>query len=143
MPFDVPYGAPINLDTAHKAIMAAVNEAKKHNWKLSITVVDPAGNLVAHATMDGTQYGSIEISQGKARAAALFRRPTQVFQNAINTGGSPSTLALMALTRGIPSEGGFPIVIEGKIVGAIAASGGLSAQDALAAKAGATAIGGQ
>lgn len=142
MPFDVPYGTPINLDTAHKAIMAVAAEAKKHNWKFAITVVDPSGALVAHATMDGTQYGSIEISQAKARTAAQFRRPTQLFQNAIN-GGAPSTLSLLALSRGAASEGGFPIVIDGKLIGAIGASGGLSAQDAVAAKAGLAAIGAQ
>jgi len=56
MPFDIPYGTPITLDDAHKAIIGAVNEAKKHNWKMSISVVDPAGMLIAHATIDGTQY---------------------------------------------------------------------------------------
>jgi len=72
MPFDIPYGTPINLDTAHKAIIAAVTEAKKHNWKMAISVVDPAGNLIAEATMDGTQYASISIAQAKARTAARF-----------------------------------------------------------------------
>jgi glc operon protein GlcG len=76
MPFDIPYGAPIDLDAAQKVIMAAVAEAKKHNWKEAIAVVGPSGQLVAHATMDNTQYGSIEIAQAKARTAALFRRPT-------------------------------------------------------------------
>ena len=71
MPFDIPYGTPITLETAQKAIMAAAAEAKKHNWKMSITVVDPAGNLVAHATMDGTQYASIAdlAGQGPHRRA--------------------------------------------------------------------------
>ena len=73
MPFDIPYGAPIDLNTAQKAVMAAVAEAKKHNWKEAIAVVGPAGQLVAHATMDNTQYGSIEIAQAKARIAALLR----------------------------------------------------------------------
>ena len=141
MPFDIPYGAPIGMDAAHKAITAAVAEAKKHTWKMSITVVDSAGNMVAHATMDGTQYASIEISQAKARTAALYRRPTSVFQAAVNTGGSPSTLSLLALTHGAASEGGFPIVIDGKLVGAIGASGGIFTQDAVTAKAGLEALG--
>ena len=63
MPFDIPYGTPIGMDQAHKAIMAAVTEAKKHNWKMAISVVDPSGNLLAHATMDGTQTASIAIAQ--------------------------------------------------------------------------------
>jgi glc operon protein GlcG len=136
MPFDIPYGTPIGMDQAHKAIMAAVTEARKHNWKMSITVVDPAGNLVAHATMDGTQYGSIVISQAKARTAALFRRPSGAFQAAINTNGSPSTLSILALSGGVASEGGFPIVVDGKLIGGIGASGGIFTQDAVTAKAG-------
>jgi len=136
MPFDIPYGTPIGMDQAHKAIMAAVTEAKKHNWKMSISVVDPAGNLVAHATMDGTQYGSIAISQAKARTAALFRRPSGAFQAAINTNGSPATLSILALSGGVASEGGFPIVLDGKLVGGIGASGGIFTQDAVTAKAG-------
>src|SRR5260221_14678627 len=125
MPFDIPYGTPINLDQAHNAIMAAAAEAKKHNWKMSISVVDTTGNLVAHATMDGTQYGSIEISQAKARTSALFRRPSGAFQTAINTNGSSATLSLLALSRSAASEGGFPIVVDGKLIGAIGTSGGI------------------
>jgi uncharacterized protein GlcG (DUF336 family) len=143
MPFDIPYGAPIGLDDAHKAIIAAVNEAKKHNWKMSITVVDPAGFVIAHATMDGTQYASIEISKAKARTAALFRRPSKVFQDGINgaTGpGTPGTLTLLALNGGAASEGGFPIVRDGKLVGAIGASGGIATQDGVTAKAGLDAV---
>jgi glc operon protein GlcG len=126
MPFDIPYLTPIGMDQAHKAIMAAVTEPRKHNWKMS------AGN---HATMDGTQYGSIPISQAKARTAALFRRPSGGFQAAINTNGSPATLSILALNGGVASEGGLPIVIDGKLVGAIGASGGIFTQDAVTAKA--------
>ncbi|HEY4044518.1 MAG TPA: heme-binding protein [Rhodopila sp.] len=141
MPFDIPYGTPIDLDQAHKAILGAVAEAKKHSWKMSISVVDPAGNLIAHATMDGTQYASIPISQAKARTAALFRRPSGVLQAAINTNGSPSLLSLLAMNGAVASEGGFPIVIDGKLVGAIGASGGIFTQDGVVAKAGLEALG--
>ena len=139
MPFDIPYGAPIDLDTAQKAIMAAAAEAKKHNWKMAIAVVGPAGQLVAHATMDGTQYASIEIAQAKARTAALFRRPSKLLADAIN-GGTPATLSLLALTHGVASEGGFPIVVDGKLIGAIGASGGIAPQDGVVAKAGLDAV---
>jgi glc operon protein GlcG len=145
MPFDIPYGMAINLEDAHKAIIAAVNEAKKHNWKMSVSVVDPSGNLVAHATMDGTQYASIVISQSKARTAALFRRPSKAFADAVNgTGGagSPATLSLLELNHGAASEGGFPIVRDGKLIGAIGASGGIATQDGATAKAGLVAVGG-
>ncbi len=143
MPFDIPYGTPIGLDEAQKAILGAVTEAKKHNWKMSISVVDPNGYLVAHATMDGTQYGSILVSQAKARTAALFRRPSGALQAAVNTGGSPSLLSLLPLNGAVASEGGFPIVIDGKLVGAIGASGGIFTQDAVVAKAGLEAVGGK
>jgi len=144
MPFDIPYGTPINLDEAHKAIMGAVNEAKKHNWKMAISIVDPAGNLLTHATMDGTQYGSIVIAQSKARTAALYRRPSKVFADGINGAngpGTPGTLSLLALTQGAASEGGFPIVKDGKLIGAIGASGGLAPQDGVTSKAGLVALG--
>ena len=139
MPFDIPYGAPIDLDTAQKAVMAAVAEAKKHNWKEAIAVVGPAGQLVAHATMDNTQYGSIEIAQAKARTAALLRRQTKLLADAIN-GGTPSTLSLLSLVHGVATEGGFPIVMEGKLIGAIGASGGTAPQDGVVAKAGLDAL---
>lgn len=145
MPFDIPYGTPIGLDDAHKAIIAAVNEAKKHNWKMSVSVVDPAGNLVAHATMDGTQYASIAISQAKARSAALFRRPSKAFADVINGANgtpAPAALSILALTQVVASEGGFPIVRDGKLVGAIGASGGIATQDGVTAKAGLVAVGG-
>jgi len=140
MPFDIPYGTPIGLDLAHKGIIAAAAEAKKHNWKMSITVVDPSGNLVAHATMDGTQYGSIAISQGKARTAALYRRQTKALEDAVNSGVRPSLLSLLALTQGAASEGGFPIVVDGKLIGAIGCSGGISSQDAATCSAGLAAL---
>jgi uncharacterized protein GlcG (DUF336 family) len=143
MPFDIPYGSPIGMDEAQKAIVGAVAEAKKHNWKMSISVVDPNGYLIAHSTMDGTQYGSILISQAKARTAALFRRPSGAFQTAVNTGGSPALLSLLPLNGAVASEGGFPIVIDGKLVGAIGASGGIYTQDAVVAKAGLEAVGGK
>lgn len=135
MPFDIPYGAPISLDVAHKAIAAAAADAKKRNWKMAISVVDPSGNLIAHATLDGTQYGSIAISQAKARTAAQFRRPSKVFADGIN-GGSPATLSLLALNAGAASEGGMPIVVDGKLIGAIGVSGGTAPQDGVVAKVG-------
>ncbi len=142
MPFDIPYGMPISLDQAQQGIAAAAAEARKHNWKMSISVVGPSGELVAHGTMDGTQYASIAISQAKARTAALFRRPSGSFQTGVNS-GTPSALTLLALSGGVASEGGFPIVIDGRLIGAIGASGGIFTQDAVTAKAGLAAISGK
>ena len=140
MPFDIPYGTPVSMDQAHKAAMGAVAEAKKRNWKMSISVVDPSGNLVAHATMDGTQHGSIVISQAKAKTSALLRRPSKALADAVN-GGAPATLSLLGLFGGAASEGGIPLISEGKLIGAIGVSGGTAPQDGVVAKAGVDALG--
>jgi glc operon protein GlcG len=139
MPYDIPYGTPIDLATAQKAIMGAEAEAKKHNWKIAISVVDTHGELVAHATIDGTLYASIGYAQAKARTAARLKRPSKVLADAVN-GGSPSTLSLTIVDHDAAAEGGFPILIDGKVIGAIGASGGLGAQDAVVAKAGLDAV---
>src|SRR5262245_45258126 len=87
MPFDIPYGPAITADQAAKVVAAAVEEAKKspRNWKLAIAVVDPNGDLVYFYKMDQTQVASIAIAQDKARTAARFRRPSQVFFNVMQT----------------------------------------------------------
>jgi len=139
MPYDIPYGPPIDLATAQKAITAAEAEAKKRNWKMAISVVDTHGELIAHATIDGTLYGSIGFAQAKARAAARFKRPSKVFADAVN-GGSPSTLSVAIVDHIATSEGAFPILVDGKVIGAIGASGGTGSQDAVVAKAGLDAV---
>ena len=138
MPFDVPYGASIDLAKAEKAIAAAIAEASKspRNWKLAIAVVDPSGELVAFHKMDQTQLASVGISQNKARTAARYRRPSEAFAAAMATpaGGYVATLASPPPTA---SPGGFPLLEGGKIIGAIGCSGATGAQDAVACKAGA------
>jgi glc operon protein GlcG len=141
MPFDIPYGNSISLEQAQKIATAAEAEAKKHNWKMNIAVVGPSGDLIYFVRMDGAQLASIDISQDKARAAARFRRETKLFQDVINgktpAGLSPSTLSLRGV---VASEGGFPLVEGGKLVGAIGCSGGTGAQDGVACKAGADTV---
>ena len=137
MPFDVPYGTPILLDRAGVAIAAALAEAKKHDWKLNIAVVDSGGNLVAFQRMDGAQLASIQIAEHKARAAVTFRRETKVFENAIQL----SDFRYVATLDGvIASRGGIPLVESGKIIGAIGCSGGTGSQDEVACKAGAATV---
>jgi glc operon protein GlcG len=140
MPFDIPYGPPLSLDIAQKAAAAALVEAKKHHWKEAVAVVGPDGRLITFVMMDGTQNASIDIAQAKARTSALFRRSSKVFEAAVNTGGAPGTLSLLAVSNSIASEGGIPIVIGGKLVGAIGASGGISTQDGVTAQAGLNAV---
>src|SRR5579863_1899149 len=131
MPFDIPYGESLTLEQANQLLAAAEAEAKKHNWKMNIAVVGPSGDLIAFARMDGAQYASIEISQDKARAAARFRRPTKAFFDAVEGGHA----YIMALRGVVPSEGGFPLVAGGKLVGAIGCSGATGAQDGVTCKA--------
>jgi uncharacterized protein GlcG (DUF336 family) len=137
MPFDVPYGTPILLDRAEIAIASALAEAKKHDWKLNIAVVDSGGNLVAFQRMDGAQLASIQIAEHKARTAATFRRETKVFENAIQL----SDFHYVATLDGvIASRGGIPLVESGKIIGAIGCSGGTGSQDEVVCKAGAATV---
>ncbi|HXO65598.1 MAG TPA: heme-binding protein [Steroidobacteraceae bacterium] len=133
MPFDVPYGAPIALARAAALIDATVAEAKRHDWKLNVAVVDSGGNLVAFQRMDGAQLGSIQVSEHKARAAAMYRRETKVFENAIQMNNAPYVMTLDGV---IGSRGGIPIVDGGKLIGAIGCSGGTGSQDEVACKAG-------
>ena len=137
MPFDIPYGAPIALERASAAIAAAVREAKKHDWKLNVAVVDSGGNLVAFQRMDGAQLASIQISEHKAHSAVIFRRETKVFENAIQVNNAHYVMTLDGV---VGSRGGIPLVEGGKIVGAIGCSGGTGSQDEVACKAGAEAV---
>ena len=137
MPFDVPYGAPISLDRADALINAAVAEAKRRNWKMNVAVVDAGGNLVAFKRMDNAQLASISIAEHKAKAAAIFRRETVLFENGVQKTGLNYMLSLDGV---IASRGGIPLVDGGKIIGAIGCSGGTGSQDEVAAKVGAAVI---
>ena len=136
MPFDIPYGTPISLDRAEGVIAAAVAEAKRHDWKMNVAVVDSGGNLVAFQRMDGAQVASVQVSQHKAHASLTYRRETKAFENGIQ-GGFPY---LTTLDGVIGSRGGFPLIEGGKIIGAIGCSGGTGSQDEVACKAGAALV---
>lgn len=133
MPFDIPYGTPIDLAKAKDLIAAAEAEALKRDWKMNIAVVDPNGDLIAFERMDDAQLASITVSQNKARTAARFRRSTAVFYDEIQTGQQPSLPTLDPQLVATP--GGFPLVLNGKLIGAIGCSGGASLQDAVVCKA--------
>jgi glc operon protein GlcG len=136
MPFDIPYGMPIGIEQAKKVAAAAEAEAKKHDWKMNIAVVGPAGELIYFEKMDGAQNASIRISQDKAVAAATYRRPTKAFFDAVESGHP----YIMSLHGVVASEGGFPLVEGGKLIGAIGCSGGTGAQDGVTCKAGADTV---
>jgi uncharacterized protein GlcG (DUF336 family) len=133
-----PYGTPINLESAKKAAAAAVAEARKNNWTMAVAVIDPGGALVYFEKMDGTQTGSVGVAIGKARSAALYKRPTKVWQDIVAGGGAG--LRILGLKGAVPIEGGIPLVMDGKIVGAIGLSGGSGDQDGQCARAGADAL---
>ena len=127
------YGAPIGVDQARKAAAAAIAEGKKNGWTVGAAIVDTGGNLVYFERIDGTQVGSSEVAVRKAQSANAFKRPTKAFEDAVAGGRN----VLMTLPGALPIEGGLPLVIDGKIAGAIGVSGATSAQDGQCAKAGA------
>ena len=136
MPFDVPYGTPISLDRAQSVIDAAVAEAKKHEWKENVAVVDSGGSLVAFVRMDGAQLAGIAIAEHKARTAVTFRRETKIFETNVNSG----LVYQLTLDGILASRGGIPLVEGGKMIGAIGVSGAIGSQDEVCAKAGAATI---
>jgi len=137
-PASPPYGPPITLDDAKRTMAAAELEAAKNSWQVAITILDSGGNLVMFHKIDNTQLASVTASEGKARTALTFKRPSKALDDAIAAGGAG--LRLLAIKDITPLEGGLPIVVDGKIIGAIGVSGALSSQDAQIAKAGADAL---
>jgi len=134
----IPYGLPITIENAKLAAAAAVTEARSHKWAMAIAIVDPARMLVYFEKMTDAQNASVELSLEKARTAALFRRPTRLFQEALAAGGD--NLRILGLTGVMPNAGGIPIVVNGKLVGAIGVSGGSVDQDAQVAQSGVGAV---
>jgi glc operon protein GlcG len=126
MPFNLPFGTPITMDRAQGVIQAAIAEANKRGWPEDFAVVDPGGNLVSFVRMDGAQLASIAIAEHKARTAARYRRPTVIFENAVQKFGFNYILTLDDV---IASRGGIPLVEDGKIIGAVGCSGGTGSQD--------------
>ena len=138
MPDALIYGMPISLVTAKRVAAAALTEAQQNNWLMAVAVVDTAGDLVYFEKMDGTQAGSVTVAQEKARSAARFKRPTKAFQDTLAGGGEG--LRILGISGAVPVDGGVPIVVDGKIAGAVGVSGGTSAQDGQCANAGIAAL---
>ena len=131
------YGTPVNVSTAKKIAAGAVAECLKNGWNVAVAIVDPHGTLVYYEKMEDTQFASADIAIGKARAAATYRRPTRAFTDAINK-GSPATATLPGV---FASPGGVPLMVEGKVIGAVGASGVTGDQDEQCSKAGAAGAG--
>ena len=130
------YGAPITLQQAKAAVAAAEAEMTKNGWNLVIAVVGPTGELIYLQKADLAAYASVDIAQDKARTSALFRVPTKAYMDRLANGET----FILRLTGATPVAGGIPIVVGGKLIGAIGLSGGTSAQDHQVAQAGASAV---
>jgi glc operon protein GlcG len=133
-----PYGPPITLEAAKKVMAAAEAEAVKNNWNVVITILDSGGNMVMMHKFDDTQLASISIAEGKARTALMFKQPSKNLEEAIAAGGRG--LRFTPLHTITPLEGGHPIFVVGKIIGAIGVSGVLSVHDTQIARAGIDAL---
>ena len=127
----------ISLQAARTMVAACEAEARRNNWNVSIAVVNAAGELLLFNRMDDAPSSSVEISQGKARTAASFRRPTRALDSAMTAG----RMAYLAFPGAIPVEGGVPVMVDGHCVGAVGVSGVKSTEDAQIAKAGIAALG--
>jgi glc operon protein GlcG len=136
--YAIPIGPSIALDAAKKVAAAAAAEARKNGWFMAIAVVDPAGTLVYYEKADNTQLGSARVAVDKARSAALYKRPTKAFQDALAKGAE--NLRILRLEGAVPVEGGVPLLVEGKLVGALGVSGDLSEHDGQCAAAGAASL---
>ena len=131
------YGAPIGLEQAKKIMAGAESEAKKNNWPVVIAILDSGGQLVMLQRLDNAQWGSVDIAKEKARSAVALRRPTKVWQDLVAQGGA--NLRLLTIGYSV-LEGGIPILVDGKIVGAVGVSGATSQQDAQVGQAGIDAL---
>jgi glc operon protein GlcG len=130
------YGASINLETARKVAAAAATEARKNGWTVAVAIVDTAGDLVYFERADDTQVASAQVAQDKARTAVRFKRPSKAFEDALAGG----RLAILGMPNVIPVEGGIPLLVDGKIIGAVGVSGVTSQQDGVCAQAGVDAL---
>lgn len=128
------YGSPISLASAKELAAAASAAAERMGVAVAVAVTDPAGGLIYLEKHDSAMAGGVTVAWAKARSAALFKRPTKAFEDSLAAGGAG--LRVLGLEGAVPVEGGLPILIDGKVVGAVGVSGGSAAQDGAAAKAG-------
>ena len=126
----------ITLEAARKMMAAAETEAVKNNWAMAIAIVDAAGNLILFEKLDDTRPGSIAVAMSKARTAANFKRPTKALEDVVTSGRS----VFLAIEGLLPLQGGVPVTVDGKVIGAVGVSGGTAVQDEQVALAGIAAL---
>ncbi len=132
---EVPVKPILTLKVAKKIAAAAEAEAMKRGSTVVIAVVDDGGHLLVLERLDDTQVASVEVGIGKARTAAIFRRPSKEFEDQVTNG----RVAALALPGATPLQGGIPISFQGKVIGAVGVSGNTPQEDEDIAKAGAAA----
>jgi glc operon protein GlcG len=126
------YGTSIGVETARRVAAAAIAEGKRAGWTVAVAIVDPGGDLVFFERIDDTQAAGSQLAHDKARTATRFKRSTKVLEDGLAAGRH----AILGLPGAIPLEGGLPLVVDGKIIGAIGVSGATSQQDGVCAQAG-------
>ena len=133
---ETPVKPVLTLGVAKKAVEAAEKEAARRGATVVIAVVDDGGHLILLERLDDTQVASVDVGIGKARTAAIFRRPSKVFEDQVRDG----RVAALALPGATPLQGGIPIIIDGKVAGAIGVSGNTPQEDEEIAIVGASAV---
>jgi len=133
---ELPTKKVLSLDVAKQVAAAAEKHARENQWNVCIAIVDDGGHLVYFQRIDGTQTGSVLVSQRKAQTAIAFKRPTKVFEEGVAGGRT----ALVALPGAVPLEGGIPLTVDGQMIGAIGVSGVTAQQDGMIAQAGVDAL---
>ena len=126
----------LTYEGARRIAMAAIEEAQRNRWGVSIAVVDTHGELLYFVKLDGAHQQSVDIARAKARTAARWRRETKSLQDAVAEGRT----VLLAVEGMLPLEGGVPIIVDGRVIGGVGVSGVTSAQDAQVAAAGVRAV---
>jgi glc operon protein GlcG len=129
----LPTKQVLTLDAAKKIAAASEAEARKRGATVVIAVVDDGGYLLVLERLDDTQVASVDVGIAKARTAAIFRRPSKVFEDQVKNG----RVSALALPGAVALQGGVPIIIDGKVVGAVGVSGNSPQEDEDIAKVGA------
>ncbi len=127
-----PYGPDVNIEQAKAIAAGTIAESKKNGWRMAVAIVDNHGFLVYFERMEDIQTSAVHLALEKAQTAAMFRRPSKVFEDAVSKG----RVAVLGLTGAMPIEGGLPIMSGGKVIGGIGVSGANADEDAKAAAAG-------
>ena len=133
---ELPTKKMLPLSGAKKIGEAALKHATENKWNVCIAIVDDGGHLIYFQRMDGTQTGSVIVSQKKAQTAMSFKRPSKYFEDGVAGGRN----ALLGLPGAVPLEGGMPLTVDGQIIGAIGVSGVTAQQDGMIAQAGVDAL---